>query len=356
MCDERSIRKEMMTLPKQLSTLINTLTNVVLVDQTTIKFLQMDETFKSLTIERLPRDAFLEEIRNFDQSHELITVNKNQLENGLVVKVPRKFTSDAILHIFYIGNQDSFTLQTLYQIEPLSNFKLFEYVYSNVKESLNIVTYSDIKENAQFTYTSLSQSDHANANAIIRDAYVHRYGKFLLTNAAFSDALTHQMNHVHLVGDYASATTKTIAVTNKNQEASYHTVVEHEAPFTEGYIEHYGVANDDSTLLFEGVGKIHKNMKRSIAKQSNKGVIIGAKARLDANPLLIIDEFDVEAGHGAAIGQIDEDQLYYLMSRGLTRKDAERLIINGFLAALNNVVGSETLKDYIQLLLNHKTN
>ena len=345
----------MITVPKKLQTLVDTLTNVVLIDQHSIEFIRMDQVFSDLTIAYLSREDFFDKIRHFDQSHELITVNKTHLEKGLIIEVPKKFQTNQTLHVFYLGLEETFNLQTCYQLEALSSLTLFEYVYSAVKTSLNLVTYSAIDENASLNYTTLAQSDDLKANAIIRDAYVKRYGKLLLTNAAFSDALTHQMNHVHLSGDYASATTKTIALTNKNQEASFKTIVEHEAPYTEGYIEHYGVANDESTLLFEGVGLIHKNMRRSVAKQSNKGVIIGDKARLDANPLLIIDEYDVEAGHGAAIGQIDADQLYYLMSRGLTRKDAERLIINGFLAPINDVVKSETLQEQIQLLLNHKT-
>ena len=71
-------------------------------------------------------------------------------------------------------------------------------------------------------------------------------------------------------------------------------------------------------------------------------------SRLDANPLLLIDEYDVEASHGAAIGKIDEEQLYYLMSRGLTLKVAESLIISGFLSPVLNILSTDALKqDFI---------
>ncbi len=98
-------------------------------------------------------------------------------------------------------------------------------------------------------------------------------------------------------------------------------------------------------MVFEGIGKINKNMKRSIARQSNKGIVLGENSRLEANPLLLIDEYDVVASHGASIGKIDDEQLYYLMSRGLSLKVAERLIISGFLSPVLKVLSTNMLKE-----------
>ena len=86
-------------------------------------------------------------------------------------------------------------------------------------------------------------------------------------------------------------------------------------------------------------------MKKSIAHQKNNGIILAKKAQLHANPLLLIDEFDVEASHGAAIGKIDDEQLYYLMSRGLTLQEAEKLIISGFLTPVLTLLDSDALKN-----------
>ena len=120
-----------------------------------------------------------------------------------------------------------------------------------------------------------------------------------------------------------------------------------------------GVLDDgtpvDLATVFEGIGKINKNMKRSIARQSNKGIVLGINSRLDANPLLLIDEFDVIASHGAAIGKMDDEQLYYLMSRGLTLKNAERLIISGFLSPVLKKLSTDELKEDFVLTVENKT-
>ena len=96
-------------------------------------------------------------------------------------------------------------------------------------------------------------------------------------------------------------------------------------------------------------------MKRSVARQQNKGIVLGVNARLDANPLLLIDEYDVEASHGAAIGKIDEEQLYYLMSRGLTHKNAQRLIISGFLSPVISLMTTKELIEDFVISVENKT-
>ncbi|MFP4077668.1 MAG: SufB/SufD family protein, partial [Candidatus Izemoplasmataceae bacterium] len=175
------------------------------------------------------------------------------------------------------------------------------------------------------------------------------------TLAQFGDAKTAHDTTVHLKGLGANATTDVVALTSHHQEVIVKTLIDHQARQTEGHINHYGVAQDESFLVFEGTGKIGKGQKGSNARQNNYGIVLSKHARLDANPFLLIDEFDVEASHGAAIGQIDEEQLYYLMSRGLTKARAEELIIHGFLAPFEKALGNETLNDHLSTLLERKT-
>lgn len=345
----------MSALGKDLTTLIETLSNVILVSQDNYSIHRMHDAFSTLRVELLDRESFLAQNKSLKSESDLEKLNLDSFTKGLVIDVPKGFSAQETLHIIYLP-ESTFTMQVQINLSNQSSLNVFEYIYSTAQESLNMVVNATIKENANLTYTTLAEGPSEVATAITRNAYVSRYGRYTNTNAAFSNALTHQLSNVYLVGEYAYGISKTIALTSLKQEASFKTIIEHLAKTTEGYIEHYGVSNDDSTLLFEGVGKIYKGMSRSVAKQSNKGVIIGELARLDANPLLIIDEYDVEAGHGAAIGQIDADQLYYLMSRGLSKKDAERLIINGFLAPLNDVIKSDALKDHVQKVLITKTN
>ena len=101
---------------------------------------------------------------------------------------------------------------------------------------------------------------------------------------------------------------------------------------TDGYILKHGVMKENASSVFNGIGYIKHGGTKSIANQESRVLMLSENARGDANPILLIDEDDVEAGHAAsAVGRVDPEQLYYLMSRGISRAEAERLVIHGFL-------------------------
>lgn len=281
--------------------------------------------------------------------------NIERVNSGLLIHVPKNVVVQDVCHVFYIQEGYDLYQNTRIVLEPNSEFKYFEYVYNQSEAVVNVVSNSIVKENAQLQYSGVSYLHKQAISSARRNSYVFRYGRSNYVLAEINDGDTDSQQNIFLEEQYASATTKTVAITSDEQRAFYKQVVEHRAPETEGYIENYGVSNHSSALTFEGVGKINKDMKRSVARQSNRGIVLGEEARLDANPLLLIDEYDVEAGHGAAIGKIDEEQLYYLMSRGLTLKIAERLIIGGFLSPVLKMLSSETLQHDFLYRVEQKT-
>lgn len=284
-----------------------------------------------------------------------VSYNFEETTSGLFIKVPRNKAFEDTLHVFYIQENNEMVNNVMIVCEDNSEFKYFEYLISYGETSVNHVSNAFVLENANLTYSGMSKLDQKTMASITRNAFVKRYGNANYSVAEINDSITESNTNILLQEQYAVGTTKTVAITSQSQESKFVQLVEHKAKETEGYIENYGVANNTSALVFEGVGKINKDMKRSVARQSNRGIVLGEKARLDANPLLLIDEFDVEASHGAAIGKIDDEQLYYLMSRGLTLKNAERLIISGFLSPVLNKLTTDTLKEDFILSVENKT-
>lgn len=283
------------------------------------------------------------------------TYNLEEATSGLLIRAKRNKVYSETLHVFYVQEEGEFNHNTMIICEENSSLKYFEYMINYGDTSINFVTNSFVMDNAQLSYSGVSKFNHKAMAAITRNGFVKRYGNANYSIAEVNDSTTDSKTNILLQEEFASGTTKTVAITNKEQEANFVQLVEHKAKDTEGYIENYGVANNNSTLIFEGIGKINKDMKRSVARQSNRGIVLGHNSRLDANPLLLIDEFDVVASHGAAIGKIDEDQLYYLMSRGLTLKNAERLIINGFLSPVLEKLTTDELKEDFILTVENKT-
>ncbi len=211
-----------------------------------------------------------------------------------------------------------------------------------------------LEEASSLTFSSLSVYAENSMARTRRRAHVGAEAVLALHTGALGQENAHQENVITLVGKEAQASVRGVVFSAENQETVMKTAMVHEAPATESLIEHYGVAADKSFLAFESASRIDKGMKKSSARQKNRGVVLGRNARLDANPLLYIDEYDVEAAHGAAIGRIDEEELYYLMSRGLTEREAQMLIIRGFLTPLARIEKEEGIEEAVRTLVKER--
>lgn len=137
-----------------------------------------------------------------------------------------------------------------------------------------------------------------------------------------------------LVGDGAHAEVKVVAISGGRQTQGIDTRVTNKAPHTIGHILQHGVIRERGTLTFNGIGHILKKAKGADAQQESRVLMLSDKARGDANPILLIDENEVTAGHAASVGRVDPEEMYYLMSRGLRKEEAERLVIRGFLGSV----------------------
>lgn len=119
-----------------------------------------------------------------------------------------------------------------------------------------------------------------------------------------------------------------------NQHFRQTTLQKHIAPHTNSDLLYHSVLRDKSYSFFNGFIEVDKTGQQTVSNQLNKNLILGDKARADSIPNLEIIADDVQSGHGAAVGQLDEEQLFYLMSRGFDRDKAEEMVISGFMEAV----------------------
>lgn len=157
-----------------------------------------------------------------------------------------------------------------------------------------------------------------------------------------------------LIGDGSHADLKVVAASSGRQVQGIDTRVTNYGRNSVGHILQHGVILEKGTLTFNGIGHIVKGAKGADAQQESRVLMLSDKARSDANPILLIDENDVTAGHAASIGQVDPDDMYYLMSRGLKYEEAERLVILGFLGAVITEIPSKDVRDEMIAVLDHK--
>lgn len=169
-----------------------------------------------------------------------------------------------------------------------------------------------------------------------------------------NDGNTISENVTNLVGNGSNSNAKTVVVGRGEQKQNFTTNIRHFGKNSEGFILSHGVMKDSASAIFNGIGKIEHGASKANAEQETRVLMLSEKARGDANPMLLIDEDDVMAGHAASVGRVDPLQLYYLMSRGITKVEAERLIIHGFLAPVVKVLPIEAVKKQLVEVIERK--
>ena len=171
-------------------------------------------------------------------------------------------------------------------------------------------------------------------------AYISRRGK--LDDDSMIDWAIGVMNEGNVIADFDSdlfgrgshADMKVVALSRGKQIQGIDSRITNYGCNSIGNILQHGVILEKGTLTFNGIGHIIKGAKGADAQQESRVLMLSDKARSDANPILLIDENDVTAGHAASIGQVDPEDMYYLMSRGLDKATAERLVVRGFLGSV----------------------
>lgn len=157
-----------------------------------------------------------------------------------------------------------------------------------------------------------------------------------------------------LQGNGSVSDTKVIAIGTGSQKLSYTTQARHFGRSSVSQMITRAVMLEEATAIINGITKIEKGATNCDGQQTERVLMLSPGARGDANPILLIDEDDVTAGHAASVGQVNAEQIYYLMSRGISRSEAEYLVIFGFLAPVISEIPLEEVRSRLKDLVETK--
>jgi Fe-S cluster assembly protein SufD len=148
-----------------------------------------------------------------------------------------------------------------------------------------------------------------------------------------------------LAGAGATSRVTGVYFADGSQHLDFDTFQEHAAPHTTSDFLFRGALRDQATAVWRGMIRVEKEAQRTDAFQENRNLLLSPKAHANSIPGLEILANDVRCTHAATVGQVDDEQLFYLMSRGLSRSEAERLIVGGFFAEALDRIGREQLRE-----------
>lgn len=246
-----------------------------------------------------------------------------------------------------ISGEKNFSAHTLINIEKSTNNKVLVEIDINSDISSNgIEIFAD--ENSVTDVIINIQGTGKNSNFIKANVQ-----KDATLNVYLINSYKNDLNDVSiaLLGENSSSKLKTVAIA-QDAKKFFSVRIDHFAKNSFGRIVNHGVGLDNSRLIINGFGKIHKDCKDSDNYQKSKVLSLSDTARVEANPILLIDEYDVVASHAASVSNVDPNQLYYLRSRGINQKDAQVLLIKGFLKTIVNEIDNEQIKENFENMLN----
>src|SRR3989344_4697518 len=193
-----------------------------------------------------------------------------------------------------------------------------------------------LEENAQLSYCNVQNLNKKTYNFISKTANTGRQAKIYWIDGCFGSIFTTSMIHTTLSGEFSSMEADTMFFSQLEQQL---------APHTTSDMRTKGVGKDSSKTVYRGNIKIHENAHNSVGYQKEDTLILSDNATVDAIPKLEIDNHDVKCKHGATVGQIDSEKLFYLTSRGLSDGEAQATIVRGFFAPTIQKINAQDLKE-----------
>ncbi|PIC85576.1 Fe-S cluster assembly protein SufD [Sporosarcina sp. P20a] len=269
--------------------------------------------------------------------HKLTALHAALINGGVFVYVPKNVVIEDPLQVLFIHDNEEASLfnHVVIVAEENSQVTYVESYLSTIEHAAtqaNIVSEVFAMGNAKIVYGAVDVLAEGMTTYVNRRGVTGPHARIEWALGLMNDSNTISENITHLVGDGSSSDMKSVVVGRGSQKQNFTSEIVHWGLDTDGFILKHGVMKENSSAIFNGIGRIAKGATRSNAVQESRILMLGERGRGDANPILLIDENDVTAGHAASVGRVDPLQMFYLMSRGISQEEAERLIIHGFLA------------------------
>lgn len=308
--------------------------------------------------EDIMKKYFMEKGLKMDDNR-LLAEHVANLQSGVLVYVPKNVDLETPLTCEYIQNsrvEGDYVHHVLIVTEANSSLSYVERLKTDGDKSntANIVVEVIAGNGSRIHFTSVDNLSKNTTAYMNRRGYLQRDSKIDWAMGMMNSGLTIGDFDSDLVGDGSHAELKVVGISTSDQIQGIDTRVTNIGKNTIGHILQHGVALDASELTFNGIGHVMKRSKGSDAQQESRILMLSPQARGDANPILLIDDNDVTAGHAASIGRVNPEQLYYLMSRGLQKRLAEKLVIRGFLAPVLDEIPLKEIRNEFSELIERK--
>jgi Fe-S cluster assembly protein SufD len=289
-------------------------------------------------------------------------LNTAFLANGAFVLVPKGVRIELPLHLLFVSeaaqpNAASFP-RVLVIAEENSSATIIE-SYAGVQNKVyftNAVVEIVVKDGARLEHYRVQDESASAFHVATTRADLGRTSSFDTTNITLGARLSRHNLSVIMDHEGAECWVDGLYIVGTGQHADTHSIIDHKQPHCTSHQLYKGILDGKSRAVFNGKVFVRPGAQKTDAMQTNKNLLLSNEAHVDTKPQLEIFADDVKCAHGAAIGQLDEDELFYLSTRGLHSDLARNLLTYGFAEEVIGKIKVESIKTQLDEAVLHRLN
>jgi len=300
--------------------------------------------------------------KSFDQTDskrdKYIALNNAFFNSGIFIYIPKNLILEEAIHVIssLSLDQTSTISRNVIVAEENSKASIVQEIYApQAKKQQAYLELLDVSvsPNSQLYMVTLQAMDETAVNFSSRVARIDRDGRMNWYLGLFGSHLSRYKVDNFLNGPGATAQDTEVVFGNKNQSYDLASNLIHNAPSTIGRVLEKSVLKDTAKSLFKGMIRIEKDAHHAESYLSGHSILLDKGAKSDSIPGLEIFTNDVKATHSASVAQMDEEQIFYLATRCLSKSDAQKIIVEGFLEPLSRKM-SYQVRAWISYLIDSK--
>ncbi|MES2571932.1 MAG: Fe-S cluster assembly protein SufD, partial [Verrucomicrobiota bacterium] len=292
-------------------------------------------------------------------SQKFAALHQSQVRAGTFLYVPRGVEIDLPLEAFHwlSGEGGSCFPHTLIVAEEMSKVTLVDYFQSESDEAGGFACAMNdlwLGTGANVTYVCAQRWSPKALSFQINSTIVGRDSRAVALNLNLGASFARTENVSRLRGQGGRSDMLAVSVADENQELDQRTFQIHEVRNTSSDLLYKNSLDDTAKTIFAGLIRVNPGAHQTDAYQKVRNLLLSDESEANSAPGLEIEADDVRCTHGATTGQIDEEELFYLLSRGITSKEARKLIVHGFLQEVLDRLGHEAIAEKLSEMVHAK--
>jgi len=280
-------------------------------------------------------------------------LNTAFFEDGIFIDIPDSVSVNKPVHALYLTHEDEQSMvntRNLIIIGNNSSLKVIEHYVSTSDFTYlsNVVSEVYVGENSNLEHYLLEFESKKAFNISTLRVQQEKYSNIKSHSVLFGGAIVRNNVHPVLAGEGGNCLINGLYMSNGRQHMDNFMMVEHASPHCDSRQIYNGVLDDNSRGVFHGRIIVHEGAVKTDAKQTNRNLLLSDSAQIDTKPQLEIYNDDVKCTHGATIGQMDENAIFYLQSRGIPKKEAETIMVKGFTGESFSNMSLLPVREYLE--------